>query len=731
MWTTPATLEHIAAWVLRTSWQASAVAMLVLLVQAACGRVLPARWRHALWWLVVARLLLIVAPTSDWSLFNLARRPPAAAAVEHGKLDAIAQSNRENGMADDQFPPRSLNSESTRSGIASAASKPAANANSSRAAEEPRQEIVPSVEPALQVARDTKPPILPTIDQAHDAILRRSRGQQLADLWPLAWFTGVVLFALRFGWTWWRLDRYVRRLPAVSDERLLHLLADCRRTIGVAHLPVALVASAEAIGPALAGVFRPRMIVPHEVFDAFGTDELRFVLLHELAHLKRRDVALNWLVSALEVLHWFNPLVWLAFGRMRFDRELACDALVLERVGRDSNQRYGQTLIKLMERFRPRADPGAAGMLGGKRLLKRRIVILATFKPASYVMQFFSIALLVGLAVVVLTDPAQSDETRVPGKPSTSATVGAEEDGPLRRPEGDVERSTAETSNRDRLNVVPLPKLVGDAGPADQRGLSAPSVPPESDDAQLLWPETAPPISPPGEADAPFAAKDAPTDPWLVWEHAAVREALRDFDRNQAVMVTTCNRRIAAAKHVTTVEAAYEAGTASLDMLLDAQRRLVDAEIACVQAAADFGKQAVVINEAVARWMNDRLPTNTLVQPRLVEVVVGSPETRRPKINYDGKLYQVVGNDLSDVDMTPERRAALLKLRAVQQGRDGALKLWRKVYALQRTGAKGGEPEKEAQAREQYFLFRSEVQNMENLAPRPNNPEAQDDTEQE
>ena len=53
------------------------------------------------------------------------------------------------------------------------------------------------------------------------------------------------------------------------------------------------------------------------------------VLLHELAHLKRHDLAVNWLLGLLQSVHWFNPALWLVFRRVRADREVACDELVL------------------------------------------------------------------------------------------------------------------------------------------------------------------------------------------------------------------------------------------------------------------------------------------------------------------------------------------------------------------------------------------------------------------
>lgn len=64
--------------------------------------------------------------------------------------------------------------------------------------------------------------------------------------------------------------------------------------------------------------------------------------------------------------------------------------------------------------------------------------------------------------------------------------------------------------------------------------------------------------------------------------------ATRDFDRNYAVSQTTFNRRVAAARQVEAMKTSYDAGTQTLDMLLDAQRRLSDAEIAYYRALVDY-----------------------------------------------------------------------------------------------------------------------------------------------
>src|SRR5690606_38271828 len=100
--------------------------------------------------------------------------------------------------------------------------------------------------------------------------------------------------------------------------------------------PVRLLRTPEQIVPMAAGLFRPVVIVP---VDAEGwTDAQRdAVLLHELAHIKRRDCLVHFVAQVAGALHWINPLVWVAAAQMQAERERACDDLVLNAGARASD----------------------------------------------------------------------------------------------------------------------------------------------------------------------------------------------------------------------------------------------------------------------------------------------------------------------------------------------------------------------------------------------------------
>lgn len=103
--------------------------------------------------------------------------------------------------------------------------------------------------------------------------------------------------------------------------------------------------SASVIGPVLVGIWRPRIVLPIDFEIMYTPEERTFVLAHEEAHKKRFDVLVNAIATVWLCLFWFNPLMYWAIARLRFDQELACDAAVF--VASDTGRRrYAEALLK-------------------------------------------------------------------------------------------------------------------------------------------------------------------------------------------------------------------------------------------------------------------------------------------------------------------------------------------------------------------------------------------------
>lgn len=231
----------------------------------------------------------------------------------------------------------------------------------------------------------------------------------LADTpaWFLAaiglWLPGAILLSSLL----WRDQRRIRRALAVTvpvaEGPVLDLLRQSRGVMRV-RWPVQLVESPLIGSPAIAGWLRPRILLPSGLLPRLSPDEARFLFLHELAHVKRADIALNWLLAAVQILHWFNPVVWIALRRLLAVREEVCDELVLRRSFPGASREYGLTLLRLLEECAPRRIvPALAGVLDDVRSLRQRMRCIRNFGVEEE-RPWMPALVTVSLAVVGLTE---------------------------------------------------------------------------------------------------------------------------------------------------------------------------------------------------------------------------------------------------------------------------------------------------------------------------------------
>lgn len=169
----------------------------------------------------------------------------------------------------------------------------------------------------------------------------------------------------------------------VTDARVLGLCQELCQELRIRRTPQLLASPREGT-PLLIGVRKPAIILPPQVIQRCDAAELRLVLAHELAHLRRGDLVWSWLLLVLRGLLFFHPLVWLAAREWRETQEAACDHLAL-RVTRATATDYGMVLLRVAELCRPyplRVTP-ALGIAESFRTLQRRLVVMRYAQDAS------------------------------------------------------------------------------------------------------------------------------------------------------------------------------------------------------------------------------------------------------------------------------------------------------------------------------------------------------------
>lgn len=171
----------------------------------------------------------------------------------------------------------------------------------------------------------------------------------------------------------------LNREPSIEDQTIRALFEQCKDEMKIKRT-IALIDSSHVTSPTLYGAIMPKILLPRSVMGALSVSQLRYVFLHEMSHIKRNDIAMNWLMNILLTLHWFNPLLWYAYSKMRNDQEIACDSLALTRINPEETKEYALTIIRLLENFsNPIRLAGAASISSNKNELRRRVVMIASF----------------------------------------------------------------------------------------------------------------------------------------------------------------------------------------------------------------------------------------------------------------------------------------------------------------------------------------------------------------
>lgn len=151
--------------------------------------------------------------------------------------------------------------------------------------------------------------------------------------------------------------------------------------------------------PFVVGLFRPKIYLPCNL----GEQEQEYIILHEKHHIKRLDHVMKALAFMALAIHWFNPLVWVAFILAGKDMEMSCDEAVIRQVGSDVRADYSASLLTLATGRRIIAGTPLAF---GEGDTKGRIHNLSKWKKPAVWIVILSVILCVVLAVCLMTNPA-------------------------------------------------------------------------------------------------------------------------------------------------------------------------------------------------------------------------------------------------------------------------------------------------------------------------------------
>ena len=290
-----------------------------------------------------------------------------------------------------------------------------------RAPKGPREDPATIARGALPVGSDramAPTSVIPVRPAAAEAPTPQRQAMSIQAWLMSGWAAAVAALLLHFAWVQWRTHLLLRRARVVDprslpiDPELLSRSAGVRRSVRV-------LCSDAVHSPAAWGLLRPCLIVPPDFLATFTPNQMRWILLHELAHIRRADVLVVTLQKLLQIAYFFNPVVWVANWAIDLLREYACDDAAL--VASQSPCRdCGEGFLSVVQcaNTLPALAGTPVGLLNRGILIRRRLMrILDTHRKVRTGLSVGTGVLLLAVAVILLPS-VQAADAGSPDKPN-------------------------------------------------------------------------------------------------------------------------------------------------------------------------------------------------------------------------------------------------------------------------------------------------------------------------
>ena len=263
---------------------------------------------------------------------------------------------------------------------------------------ETRPQFLPVLKKRLTETISAQP--IATTKVSEDA----ARKTSIADLLLILWILGLAICWFRVLWQHILLKRVLSGCVALKTSQWSSLLTECSQSLNLKR-KVSLLMHRSAHSPGSTGMLHHAVILPENA-EGWDVERRRLVVLHELAHVQRRDVLTQTLAGLTCGLYWFNPLCWYGLSQMRKLRELACDDLVLSCGQQPAS--YADVLLDVARSYRHKSCSTAVGMADSTNIESRITAILdATRRHVSLSRTAARLLLVVSAALVCLVGTAQ------------------------------------------------------------------------------------------------------------------------------------------------------------------------------------------------------------------------------------------------------------------------------------------------------------------------------------
>lgn len=353
-------LEKIFLWILYSSLTSAVIVFVVLLIRKIFKNQLSPRLSHALWFLVLIRLLIPFMPESNLSLFNL---------FSNKSIDYIAHTSfKSNFLAGEH--------------------------------------IIENNEEQDEIDSDNFPKyVLNNNDEKSNLIQEDTLHKRSIKILSLIWIIGFLSLCIFMFISILNFRKKAIYFNQINDTEVIDIINICRKKLNI-NKNITAYSENTFKTPFIYGFLNPKIYIPNYILTTVNSNQLLHICLHEIVHYKRKDIFYNLISTVAILIHWFNPIVWFAMKKMRTDRELACDNYALEILGEDESIPYGMTIINLSQIISNKHSKNilSVNFYESKSQIERRITMIKRFKKGSYKISIIAVVLFIVLGTTTLTN---------------------------------------------------------------------------------------------------------------------------------------------------------------------------------------------------------------------------------------------------------------------------------------------------------------------------------------
>lgn len=219
----------------------------------------------------------------------------------------------------------------------------------------------------------------------------------------LIWASVMFILILYVVFIYVLFRKKLKKVAECRDVEICDILEQCKRRLKIKR-KIYILQTKSVKTPCILGFLKPTILLPQHMIKEMSQEDKKYIFMHELIHFKKKDTFINWIFILLDIIHWFNPIIYLYFKKAKEDSEISCDAEVLKYIRPIERKNYGETIINLTK-YVSKLDmkPWTSGIVS-KSKIKRRIMMISKFKRKTVLGTFLGIIVIALIGGFVLAN---------------------------------------------------------------------------------------------------------------------------------------------------------------------------------------------------------------------------------------------------------------------------------------------------------------------------------------